>query len=115
MISFHIPIVPPKATSQTKRLVMVAGKPRFFAKKEHQSAENDLTLLCSQHRPESPLVGPVALRVDFVFPGAATFECENLCSPDLLIVDTYDCSPEWIKSATDRINAFLHNKCFCHP
>lgn len=68
MIAFHLPIVPPKATSQTKRLVMVAGRPRFFAKKEHQSAENDLLLLCSAHAPAAPLAGPVRLRVDFVFP-----------------------------------------------
>lgn len=68
MIRFHLPIVPPKATSQTKRLVMVAGKPRFFAKKEHQSAENDLTLLCATHAPIAPILGPVRLSVDFVFP-----------------------------------------------
>ena len=68
MIIFHLPIVPPKATSQTKRLVMVGGRPRFFAKKEHQSAENDLTLLCAPHAPAMPLQGPVSLRVDFVFP-----------------------------------------------
>jgi Holliday junction resolvase RusA-like endonuclease len=68
MITFHLPITPPKATSQTKRLVMVGGKPRFFAKKEHQSAENDLTLLCSRFAPAEPLTGPLMLRVDFVFP-----------------------------------------------
>lgn len=72
MIAFHLPIVPPKATSQTKRLVMVNGKPKFFPKKEHQIAENDLTLLCAPHRPTAPLVGPVALRVDFVFPWRAS-------------------------------------------
>lgn len=68
MIRFHLPIVPPKATSQTKRLVMVGGKPRFFAKKEHQSAENDLMTLCARHAPESPLQGPLQLSVAFVFP-----------------------------------------------
>lgn len=68
MIIFHLPIVPPKATSQTKRLVMVGGKPRFFAKKEHQSAENDLMLLCAAHAPPEPLSGPVSLSVDFTFP-----------------------------------------------
>jgi len=68
VIHFHLPIVPPKATSQTKRLVMVGGKPRFFAKKEHQSAENDLMLLCSAHVPNYHLIGPVRLSVKFVFP-----------------------------------------------
>ena len=47
---------------------MVGGKPRFFAKKEHQTAENDLLLLCSAHVPFYPLVGPVILTVKFVFP-----------------------------------------------
>lgn len=68
MIHFHLPIVPSKVTSQTKRLVMVGGKPRFFAKKEHQTTENDLLLLCSAHAPFYPLVGPVILTVKFVFP-----------------------------------------------
>lgn len=68
MITFHLPITPPKATSQTKRLVMVGGRPRFFAKKEHQSAENDLTLLCSPYAPPEPLSGPIALAVAFTFP-----------------------------------------------
>ena len=68
MIHFHLPIVPSKVTSQTKRLVMVGGKPRFFAKKEHQTAENDLLLLCSAHAPFYPLIGPVILTVKFVFP-----------------------------------------------
>jgi len=68
MISFHLPIVPPKTTSQTKRLAMVGGRPRFFAKAGHQSAENDLLVLCAQYAPASPLEGPVRLSVDFVFP-----------------------------------------------
>lgn len=68
MIRFHIPITPPKTTSQTKRLVMVGGKPRFFAKKAHQGAENDLTLLCAGHAPPAPLTGPLRLAVAFVFP-----------------------------------------------
>lgn len=68
MIRFRLKITPPKTTSQTKRLVMIGGKPRFFAKKEHQAAENDLMSLCAAHAPSEPLSGPVRLRVDFVFP-----------------------------------------------
>ena len=67
-ISFHLPIVPPKATSQTKRLLVIGGRPRFFPKKKHQQAENDLLLLCQPHAPDTPLSGPVRLHVDFVFP-----------------------------------------------
>ena len=68
MITFHLPIVPPKVTSQTKRLVMLAGKPMFFPKKEHKQAENDLLVLCQPHAPAAPLTGPVKLSVFFVFP-----------------------------------------------
>ncbi len=68
MITFHLPINPPKATSQTKRLVMLGGKPRFFAKKSHQQAENDLLTLCQPYAPDAPLKGPLALSVKFVFP-----------------------------------------------
>ena len=70
MIAFHIPIIPPKATSQGagKRIVVMDGKPMFFKNSKAQGAENDLTLLCSRHTPNEPLTGPVKLQVDFVFP-----------------------------------------------
>lgn len=68
IIAFHLNIVPPKTTSQTKRLVMIGGKPRFFHKKEHQQAEGDLMALMAPYRPAVPLSGPLALRIDFVFP-----------------------------------------------
>lgn len=69
-IFFHLPIVPPKATSQGagKRIVIVRGKPMFFKNAKAQSAENDLTLLCSEHAPPEPLDGPLELHIDFVFP-----------------------------------------------
>ena len=70
MIAFHLPITPPKATSQGagKRILVVNGKPMFFKNRKAQSAENDLTLLCAQYRPESPILGAVLLKIDFVFP-----------------------------------------------
>jgi Holliday junction resolvase RusA-like endonuclease len=68
MISFNIPMVPPRATSQTKRLVMVAGKPRFFHKKKHATAEGDLLTLCAQYAPSEPMKGPIRLLIAFRFP-----------------------------------------------
>lgn len=47
---------------------MIGGKPRFFAKKGHQTAENDLMLLCHPFAPTEPMEGALKLRVDFVFP-----------------------------------------------
>lgn len=68
MIKFHLPITPPKCTSQTKRLAMIGGKPRFFAKKSHKDAEDDLLSLCMPYAPAEPLQGPLKLTVRFVFP-----------------------------------------------
>lgn len=74
MIAFHLPIVPPKATSQGagKRIVVVKGKPLFFKNAKAQRAENDLTLLCSRHVPAKPMEGPLSLSIDFVFPWRAS-------------------------------------------
>ena len=68
MIEFFLPMIPPTATSQTKRLVMVGGKPRFFPKKEHAAAEKSLLALCKPHAPADALQGPIHLEVDFIFP-----------------------------------------------
>ena len=68
MIAFHLPIVPPKSTAQTKRLVIVAGKPRFFKSHRHSDAEVLLTDLCTPYVPADPLQGALKLTVDFVFP-----------------------------------------------
>jgi Holliday junction resolvase RusA-like endonuclease len=73
MIAFHLPIIPPKATSQGagKRMVMVNGKPLFFKNNKIASAEHDFLVLCSPHKPREPIAGPVTLRVDFVWPWRA--------------------------------------------
>lgn len=80
MIAFHLPIVPPKATSQSagKRMMIindkVTGKPKpmFFKNKKAAGAEHDYLMLCAPHKPTSPLTGPVKLQVDFVFPWRLT-------------------------------------------
>ena len=76
-IRFHLPIIPPTATSQNagKRMFIpkdsqgrVTGRPMFFKNKASKSAEHDLLLLLSQFVPAKPLTGPIALSVDFVWP-----------------------------------------------
>lgn len=76
-MKFFLAITPSKATSQNagKRIFIpkdkegrVTGRPMFFKNKKAGSAENDLTLLCSQHAPSQPATGPVRLSVDFCFP-----------------------------------------------
>lgn len=77
MIAFHLPIIPPKATSQTagKRIFIpkdsegrVTGRPMFFKNKKAAGAEHDYLILCAPHKPAVPLTGPLKLQVDFVFP-----------------------------------------------
>lgn len=74
MIAFHLPIVPPKTTSQGagKRISIVNGRPRFFKNGKAESAEHDLTLLSAKHAPTAPLEGPLSLQVDFVWPWRAS-------------------------------------------
>lgn len=70
MISFFLPIIPAKATSQGagKRILVVRGRPMFFKSKQAKEAEGDLMSLCAPYAPEEPLQGAVALYVDFTFP-----------------------------------------------
>lgn len=80
MIAFHLPIVPPTATSQGagKRMMIITSKktgkpmPLFFKNKQAAQAEDDFLLLCGQHRPAEPIAGPVALYVDYVWPWRAS-------------------------------------------
>lgn len=78
MITFHLPIIPPRATSQGKRLAIIGGKPRFFKKAVHAQAERDLLTLCLPHKPAFPLMGPVFLQVAFVFPWRKSETAKNM-------------------------------------
>lgn len=81
MIAFHLPIVPPKATSQSagRRMFIpkdkegrVTGSPMFFKNQKAAAAEHDFLMLCSPYRPSVPFLGPVSLDVDFVWPWRAS-------------------------------------------
>lgn len=94
MISFHLAIIPSKATSQNagKRMAIINGRPMFFKNKQAQTAENDLTLLCSRFRPDAPLEGPVSLAVDFVFPWRKTEPKKRLALGRVPMTKKPDCS-----------------------
>lgn len=70
MISFHLPITPGTATSQSagKRIIVIKGRPRFFKNKAAKAAETALASLVAQYRPEKPIEGPIRLSVEFCFP-----------------------------------------------
>lgn len=67
-VTFFLPCIPPKATSQQKGIMMIGGKPRHFKKSHVKQAENTLTSLLAGHRPAEAFVGPVFLRVLWVYP-----------------------------------------------
>lgn len=67
-LEFTLSCIPPKTTSQQKRLVMVGGKPRFFKKKEMENAEATLAALLQPHRPAKPFTGPVTFYAAFTWP-----------------------------------------------
>lgn len=90
-ITFWLPITPPRSTSQGKRVMIVAGRPMFFKKKEHQSAENDLLLLCAPHKPAEPISGPVRLEIEFTFPWRKSEKKSNLRFPRLPHTSKPDC------------------------
>jgi Holliday junction resolvase RusA-like endonuclease len=90
-ITFWLPITPPRSTSQGKRVMVIAGRPMFFKKKEHQSAENDLLLLCAPHKPAQQLDGPVRLEIEFTFPWRKSEKKSNLRFPRIPHTTKPDC------------------------
>jgi Holliday junction resolvase RusA-like endonuclease len=80
MITFHLPIIPPKTTSQGagKRIVIIKSKatgkhrPLFFKNQKAKAAEQDFLILCKPFAPPTPIEGPVCLKVDFVWPWRAS-------------------------------------------
>lgn len=67
-MEFRLCCVPPITTAQQKRLVMVAGKPRFFKAKKQAQAESVLAALLRPHIPPEPFRAPVSLEIHIVWP-----------------------------------------------
>lgn len=67
-ISFFIPCIPPKATSQQKGAFSTGKGIRFFKKKAVRQAENTMLALFQPHAPKQPILGPVQLEVEWTFP-----------------------------------------------
>jgi Holliday junction resolvase RusA-like endonuclease len=91
MIAFFLPITPPTSTSQGKRMAIINGRPMFFKKAAHQSAENDLLLLCAPHAPATPYDCPVTMEIEFVFPFRKTEKKGNLRYPKIPHTSKPDC------------------------
>jgi Holliday junction resolvase RusA-like endonuclease len=92
---FEMRCNPPKATSQQKGVMVIAGKPRYFKRKHVKRAEDDLTAMLMPHRPAKPLQGPLRVCVRWTYawrksesrrnmargliPCDTRPDCDNLC------------------------------------
>ena len=62
-------MIPPTVTQQTHRIgVSRTGKKYVYEQRELKEARSDLKARLSQHRPEAPMTGAVALHVIWCFP-----------------------------------------------
>lgn len=67
-MEFFMPMIPPTATHQEKRVKMVNGKPVFYEPARVKTARSKLTAHLSAHAPDKPIEGPVRLVVKWCFP-----------------------------------------------
>lgn len=67
-LSFHLPIIPPKATHHAKRIVRCGKFSRLADKPELVKSKETLISLISPYAPMIPINGPVMLHLDFTFP-----------------------------------------------
>lgn len=109
MIIFHLNIVPPTATSQGagKRMVIpkdsqgrVTGRPMFFKSTKSKTAEHDFTILLQPHAPSSPILNPIKLEVDVVWPWRAGEPQWRRALGRVYHTSKPDCS-NWIKQMED--------------
>lgn len=109
MITFHLPIVPPKATSQGagKRIFIpkdkdgrITGRPMFFKNAKSKQAEHDFTILLQPFAPRSPITSPIKLEVDIVWPWRATEPAWRRALGRVHHTSKPDCS-NWIKQMED--------------
>ena len=67
-IEFFMPVIPPTATHQEKKVRMAGGRPVFYDPPEVQAARSKLTDYLAGHRPDRPLEGGIRLLVQWCFP-----------------------------------------------
>lgn len=64
----HLSIAPPKTTHQAKMIVRRGRFASLADKPELVSVVNDYLTLLRPYAPEKPMMGPVVMTVEFVFP-----------------------------------------------
>lgn len=71
-MEFFVSMKPPTATAQEKKVCVVHGKPMFYDPAPVKEAKRLLVGHLSCHRPDTPMEGPVSLRVLWLFPKGKT-------------------------------------------
>ena len=71
-MTFFIPCLPPKATSQQKGAVRTSNGIRFYKKKHVAAAEADIIRLLRPHAPSATMAGDLSLVLIFTFPWRAS-------------------------------------------
>ncbi len=67
-IELFLPMIPPTATHQEKKVAVKKGKPRLYEDQRLSDARQKLRAHLGQHRPRNPLEGAVALLTVWNFP-----------------------------------------------
>ena len=67
-MNFFLQLDPPTATAQEKQVRVIRGKPIFYDPVPVKEAKNLLTAQLLPNRPDTPLEGPLALAVVWLFP-----------------------------------------------
>lgn len=66
-MTFFLPMNPPTATHQEKRVAVVKGKPTMYEDARLKAARQKLMAYLAAHRPEQPMTGALQLRVMWLF------------------------------------------------
>lgn len=67
-LDFTLDLVPPEITAQQKGVRLAGGNIHHFTKEAVREWMNAVALASAQHRPASPLRGPVKATLTFTFP-----------------------------------------------
>ena len=66
-MEFNLGMVPPTVTAQEHKVRVVNGRPQFYDTTRLKEARRAFESLLSLYKPETPLEGPVSLKVEWRF------------------------------------------------
>lgn len=67
-MKFRLFFLPPRTTSQQKRMQIVGGKPMFFKSEKSAEAEADYYSQLQRYAPAAPLLGPISMECTVIYP-----------------------------------------------